>query len=516
MNPYDILANSPFALSNTAPPPELLNLPQENSNLPQYQPPPQNLNINPQPPNFSPYSTNQNYNPLINPTATGILNLKLEYAAADDAINFYNNYLQNGNDTQKKEAQARINLARNYQNALTNEADMWRATAHGLGIDTSGFNKDNTLAESQQLMQLNDARAVQHLLNLQSVGQRQRDYYQQMRNAGLSPREAREAAAQMHDEFQDDMSGQLLNGLQNYGFNPDGSMNPFGAGLLSRLATVNPYLAEPLFKALPTPNNAYSEANANYRQEVAADRQAQLQDQNFRNDLLKLQKVQDFTREENERATKLEMLKAALKGTGVAQDKMQQELEFLTRAFGGDEQKAMEVYTVQNYPNYFKINRDANGNIQLTDKEKVANLTSSRFAAIEYFLGKNDFETAQSFIQQYRDALTSDEFKYAEQLDGASVTYALTVLDLYQKVSEGKLTLEEMQNLLKGGRGNSVADLSRANNDNAANAKAKKIGEQKAAELKRRRAEEENYAYQPPQWYDNSDIPYSRLVDAGY
>ena len=444
-------------------------------------------------------------------TQNTLLNLKDAWNTANQKIIFNNNLLASGklNDAYKDAAQAENALLKARQGEYAKMAAMTRNTAHNLGIDTSGFNADNSLSESQQAMQLRTAQEMQGLLNLKPVQAQQLDAYNQMREAGLSPRRARRTAALLHDEFRENNVNQLLNGLQNYGYDPDGSINQFGTMLLGKLTNENPYITQTLMNLVATPKNAYSEAQQNYRQGLVADRQDRMQEQNFRNDLFKLNALQDFQREQNEQAQanaeRMAILNAALKGTGVAQDKLTQEIQGLMR-MGLDEETAKNLYLRQHYSEAFKVNKDANGNIQLTDKEKVANLTGGRFAAIEFYLGKKDFETAKNFIQQYRDALTSDEFKYAEQLDGASVTWALNVLDLYEKVSNGEMTLEEMQNLMKGSNSNSVADLSRANNDNFANLRAKKVGEQKAAELQQKQNQEKN---PPPQlWFPtNSNLP---------
>ena len=110
----------------------------------------------------------------------------------------------------------------------------------------------------------------------------------------------------------------------------------------------------------------------------------------------------------------------------------------------------MEFYLRQNYPNSFKVEKDEGGNIKQSDIDKITNLTSNRFATIEHFLNKKDFETARDFIEQYRAALTSDDFKYAEQMDGEDMAGILNLLDIYERVANGEITLEEIQNIKEG------------------------------------------------------------------
>lgn len=454
----------------------------------------------------SPRYLDQPINPLATQYTNDLLTAKGAYDNAEKEIAFRQGLLNLGglNDAQKQTAQAEIDILRNHQKEIANAANMTRNTAHSLGIDTTGFNADNTLAEAQQLKLNNDARAMQGLLNLKSVAEQQRDIYNQATQLGMSERDARIVAAHMNGEIRRNNENQLMNGLRFYGQNPDGSINDYGMTLLGKMTNENPYIATLFSQSFAKPKDVFDNVNENYRQQLVMDNQAKQYEQDFKNDLIKLRQIQDFTRQEREAAQKhdeqMKKLDAILKGTGVAQDKMAQEIQNLT-GLTGNEQLAKELYLAQNYPNYFKINRDASGNIQLTDKEKVANLTGSRFAAIEYYLGKNDFETAQNFIDQYRNALTSDDFKYAEQLEGASVTYALNILDMYQKVAQGEITLEEML----ASTNNSAANLSRVNHDESANLKAAKLGKQKAEELNRRKQEEESLNYSPPDWYTNAD-----------
>ena len=470
MTPFDVLENSPFSLNNNTPPPELLNnLPQENLNLPQYP------------------SKNQSYNnPLTNPTAAGVhrdlLNYKNLYNEAENAINFYGNYLRNGTDAEKNQAQGLINFFENQKREVSNAANMTRNIAKSLGIDTSGFESENTLEEARKNMYTNDARAIQGLLNLPSVQSQQRDYYERMKNAGLSDRLARKAAVQKHDEFRENNVNQLFNGFQNYGLNEDGTINNFGVRLLGRLTNENPQVAELFTNQFASPKDYFQEVQQNYRQNVAADKQFQLQNMSQQYDWQKTQAAQklawELQKDQQEHALKMKTLDAAKKGTGLEEDKLTQEISSVMRNTGLPQEIATEMVLRQHYNNSFKVPRDADGNIKISDAEKVTNYTTGRLAMIDYYLGKGDFGRAQELINNYRNALSSDEFKYAEQLDGEQITSILEILELGERVANGEITLEEMRALMNGGQGNSAADLSKVNHDGAANIKAKQIAEE--------------------------------------
>lgn len=490
----DVFAESGFNPNQQAPQLFSGNSPIEKSQMPPQQSPNANLNLPQYQPPKSDYIDSQ-----INPMATDfhgtLLNFKKQYADAENEKNFYNNHLLNNkslSDGDRQELQTRIDLLQNHQNALANAADVTRNTAHSIGIDTTGFNADNTLAESQQLMQMNNARALQGLMNLKSVREQQGDYYNEMRRRGLSPRLAQMAAEQQHDNFRENNVNQLTNGMLSYGFNSDGSMNQFGMAMLGKLANENPAMAQLFSNGFALPESAYREGNANYRQNVQSDFQREQQDRNFRNDLMKLEALQKFDwnmqKDRQKHDTDMHILQNALKSMGVPQNAMETKIKEIADMYcGGDVKKAAELYAIQNFPNWFKVDKE-NGNIKITDKEKVANYTSNRLKFIEYFLNKGDYQQAKEFIRQYRDNLESADFKYAEQLDENSLMYIINTLDLYDKVAAGEITLEEMRKLQQGASGDSIGSLQKLNNeDKFANAKTAELGRQKAQENKQQK-----------------------------
>ena len=180
---------------------------------PNYQPQPLFINTLQQPQQVPDYVTSS--------IQGNLLNAKQNWANADKQIGLFNNALNSGNlnDAERQRAQAGIDYYKNQQQELARAAEMTRNSARALGIDTAGFNADNTLEESQGLMQKNDMRAMQNLINLKPVAAQQDEYYQAMRDVGLSPRLARVAAEMKHDTFREANKQQLWNGIMNYGRN---------------------------------------------------------------------------------------------------------------------------------------------------------------------------------------------------------------------------------------------------------------------------------------------------------
>ncbi|MBQ7705233.1 MAG: hypothetical protein IJT73_07400 [Selenomonadaceae bacterium] len=428
-------------------------------------------------------------------TQNTLLNLKDAWNTVEQNINFNNNLLASGklNDSYKEAAQAENALLKAQQGEYAKMADMTRNTAHNLGIDTSGFNADNTLAESQQAIQLRTAQEMQGLLNLKPVQAQQLDAYNQMREAGLSPRRARRTAALLHDEFRENNVNQLLNGLQNYGYDPDGSINQFGTMLLGKLTNENPYITQTLMNLVATPKNAYSEAQQNYRQGLVADRQDRMQEQNFRNDLFKLNAMQDFQREQNEQAQanaeRMAILNAALKGTGVAQDKLTQEIQGLMR-MGLDEETAKNLYLRQHYSNALKsLNPDSG---ILKDENEFSNFADGYFGSIETFINLGNNEAAKQMIEELQSQMASGEFKYATSLNAARANYILTRLDRLSKVANGEMTLEQLEKLEKGAKNGHWQE---SNYDEKAINEAKRIAEEDRKKREQERQAREKYEH---------------------
>ena len=241
---------------------------------PQYQTPPPELLSE----NFQPQYQATDYltNPLAFKYQKELLNAKNAWNTAEDDIKLRQQLINQGalTDDQKQGELNKIALLKQHQQDLNNAANMTRKTAGTLGIDLTGFGADNTAEESQQYFLNNNARAMQGLLNLPSVQSQQKNYYEQMKKAGLSDRLARKAAAQKFDEFRENNVNNLRNGLFNYGVNSDGVINEFGVQILGRMANENPYAVETLANLLPNLKNAYNEENANYRQEINNQAQA--------------------------------------------------------------------------------------------------------------------------------------------------------------------------------------------------------------------------------------------------
>ena len=446
----DPLSQSIFSLENQTPPPQLLNL-QQVQPLPQYSPLP-----------------TQDYATPINPTnrgfQSGLVNLKQNWADANNAENFYTQLLNSGkyNAEQNQSLQDKIGLLQFQKSEYANAADRLRNAAHNAGIDTNGFGADNTLEEAQQNLLNNDTRAIQGLLNLKTVPEQQNDIYNRAVAMGMGKKNALIVSKNMGDELRQNNANQLIAGFQNYGLNDDGSINSLGMQFISKLAHEDPVAAALFSQGFAVPKDAYGEMNANLRARL--NNESQLQNQREHN-------LYDWQKTLQQAEERMAYLNAALKRTGVAQDKMDAELQNLKRLGLSDEQAA-ELYLAQHYGNALKTLKPDDE--ILKDEKKFANFVDGNFGLIEYSLKFKNYEQAQTLIDSFRAKLLGDDFKYAETMNSARAKYLLEKLDLYEKVAKGEISFEEIQ-----GNNNSFRNFKETNYDRAAIQKAKEIARQR-------------------------------------
>lgn len=432
-----------------------------------------------------------NINPLENPTAANITadltNYKVTWDYYDNVEKQWLYALQNGNlsDKERADVKNQIVTARYWKQQAANSAKQLRESAELAGIDIGeGFDANIPLAEAQRNKMTNDLRAMDSLLNFQSAHQQARDYYNQLIENGVDERTANFVTLKKYGEFMDDNTSQILTGIRDYGSDEKGLLNPMGEILLARLYNENPYAAQSVAEGYARQKDAYGEYNANLRQQMITDYQKQAAADREKSDWEKLLFRENALLER-------ERLKNISKATGVSEDKLEQEITSLENK-GIPRNVATEMVLRQHYSKSFEPTRNSDGSIKITDAEKAGNVIDFRLGTIKHYLEKGDNAVAKDLIEEYITNLKSDDFKYQEQLDGETAANLLNTLELYLKVANGEMTLEELQAMANGSK-KSMSDLKRTNYDNDANEKARQIAEEnhkKQEEEKRRR---ENY-----------------------
>ena len=435
--------------------PLLNNLPQENKTLSQYK-----------------LAQSQNYlDPLMNPTQAGVqrdlFSYKNEWQNANDAKLILQKELDDlskgrakpatnaegetasetvdDTETQKQKLQEGIDLLNFHQSELAKAAEMTRNTAHALGIDTTGFNANNTLAESQQIMHTNDARAVQGLLNLRSSREQEGDYYRQLREQGYNEYAARKISREKGGDFQNNNINQLWNGIRDYGINGDGSLNNFGAALLGKLSREDPAMVELFANQYASPKETLSESNANDRLSAQIQANALLNDEKLRNawaiaaanqeaqnkrfmaGLEKDYKSMQY-KEENANARKQ------------AELGLRSEIAGINASYKAEELKLKQAELAQKYKNSPEIK---------SRNSALGIIGNSRFIIVNSILD-GDTETAKDAWETMEKYINDPLNKDTPYLDTEEKEYSRSFLKLTKKYLEQqeKMTLEDFKNSL--------------------------------------------------------------------
>lgn len=385
-NSGDSFRGTFFDLRNSAPPiespPQLMNLSAQSQQVPNQLPI---------------WMQSSPINPLAVETQRNLLNLKNQYDDAEKAINVYNGILQTGTDEHKRNAQANIDYYRARQGELSKAANQQREVARNLGIDTTGFNAENTLEESQQLMRTNNARAMQGLMNMPTLQAQLRQYQDDLVSVGLSKRLARKAAAQYAGELRQQRAQELMTGLQTYGINGDGSMNQFGVGLLQKLAQEDPTGATLMFNAMAMPKNMYDNAQQNYRSLLQLQNQSEINEANNR-------RAEEIAREQIEAQNARDAARNQLE-VEKYNTKNQLEIEKFNRE---QEYKYQELQLKQQ-----KFYADLSDNPTLKGHNEAIKFLANTFGTIEDSILSGDVEGAGSMLEKL-DEYISDPINFKE------------------------------------------------------------------------------------------------------
>lgn len=338
-----------------------------------------------------------------------------------------------------------------------------------------GMGADDSLDLSTQLINMDRQRGMAELYNMPTTAAQKRDAYYRMIDRGVAPHMARAAAERMGDEFREQNISRLIEGIGAYGSNGDGSLNEFGQMLAGKLYTEAPYQYGNIVNSFASPKELFN-VNANMAQaamqnQSAWDR-AMLNAQNAR-DIANARLQQSSQQHADNMKYNYDKLNvdvaekiASLESAN--QNKIQKEIQDLADAvYGGDYNKAADVVARQKYSNSFKVEKNEDGSIKLSDMDKIKNKVEFRMAMIEDYITQGNMEEAKNRINEWRTAIQSDDFKDSEYLDKDSATFMLNLLKLYDDVADRKITMAQYQQKLKELRAQAervnYADLIREN-----------------------------------------------------
>ena len=367
-------------------------------------------------------------------------------------------------DAQKKFAQATGDEERNVykkvmDDAATN-ANLLRHNAQQLNWNTEGFNQDNTLGEAVQRMNFNRARGAYGLLDMPSSAAQQRDMYRQLVDSGFSRNVAREAARQRSDEFREANIQRLMEGINTYGLNPDGSINEFGQMLAQKLYAESPY-ADKFVGGYAMPKDAYN-ANAqmalttlaqnmqNARQLAQLRQAREIADANLELNKEKLRL--DWARFNSDAVYKAEMLKQnevdRMSKSPTGRYKGWYDFGIMSGLSEEDAKKfAGTIVMNESYSKGGKSGSSSENSKVQQGYEEVTNILNGQLLRLQDALSRKDNQSAEEILGGIDTIISDPNFKNIGLLSADDYQYILEQQNIYRKVISGEMTYEEARKL---------------------------------------------------------------------
>lgn len=370
-----------------------------------------------------------------------VFNLKTAWQDAQEQIDSL--------DSQKDAA--KISALKQNQKDYSDAATVLRNSAQNMGWNMLGLGANDNLDAATQLMNMDRQRGMAELYDMPTTAAQKQDAYYRMIDRGVSPHMARAASERRGAEFREQNISRLIEGIGAYGTNGDGSLNEFGQMLAGKLYTEAPYQYGNIVNSYASPKDLFVTNNAMAQAAMsnsAAWDRAMLNAQNAR-DIAneKLNQSNQFHNDDMKyKYDKLQFdaIPALAKLEKDNENKIQREIQNLADAvYGGDYNKAVDAFMRQRYSNSFKVDKNEDGSVKLSDQEKIKNKVEFRMAIIEDYINQGNVEEAKNRVNEWRTAMQSEDFKDAEYLDKESGEFLLELLKLYDDVADKKITVEE-------------------------------------------------------------------------
>lgn len=456
--------------------------------IPEVQPPPQY----PKTQNPTEYEQNAGYfsnitpaflagvNETSSPSRTAILDArniwlaKKSYEDADRADKALNEMLQNENLTADQKNLINSKLI-DVQNVKKNSSDYANMLRNG-GFNLYGFGAENTVGESAQALHNYQQRGMENLLNLPSYQERAFDKEMELAQSGMKPRDINFALEKYElPKIRREMTNEYRDGVALYGTNPDGSLNEFGAEILSRMADVNPISANAYSSLFANPKdtfaadqnmwqNIYNQDNENYRTGMKIGANIWGKQYDATNDLQKFlialgvdwKKFQEnmglnreqlkLTNEHKDRQLQIEEFKARIsefKAQNEAyrnspQGQFDSWLIVAPYATGSDDPEVNRQWATNQVAKGNNINH---GDVKV---QEAVNVFEKEAFNIKNELANGNYDKAKELINSTRIRINSSENKYAGVTTLDHQKSWLDLLTQFEKVANKEITYADM------------------------------------------------------------------------
>ena len=165
------------------------------------------------------------------------------------------------------------------------------------------------------------------------------------------------------------------------------------------------------------------------------------------------------------------------------------EMEFgrLVDAYGGDVNKATEIYITNKYHNAFdSIYQDfKNGKKSAEAIEEANKFFKKNFEMVDIYLDDGNLESAKNILTTMETDLAGNESKYNTVIGEGDVRDIMNRIKLYRSAADGEISLDKMRQMQATMTAPSdINSFNRINHDTKANEDAKKVGKIGATKAK--------------------------------
>lgn len=366
------------------------------------------------------------------------------------------------------------------QNVKKNSSDYANMLRNG-GFNLYGFGAENTVGESAQALHNYQQRGMETLLNLPSYQERAFDKEMELAQNGMKPRDINFALEKYElPKIKREMANQYRDGVALYGMNPDGSLNEFGAEILSRMADVNPTSANAYSSLFANPKdtftadqnmlqNIFNQDNANWRAILQAKENRWGKQYDAANHLYELLTTLGYDHEKHQDNLKQRQYEfgetGKLKEKNLEIEGYKNQVDAYFKALK-EEREQMEAYlkTPEGKVEYARRLAKLNGLKEGTqefndyvmsmssvsklpttdDHKKSANKLGNSFLFLQDSLYSGNIEKLKEDIQQTRNELRDPESDFKKQFTPYETWEAMKLLDLYEEAAEGNIGVREL------------------------------------------------------------------------
>ena len=327
-----------------------------------------------------------------------------------------------------------------------------------MGYNVNGLRANDDYDTAIQTIFLDRERGMKELLlkellGMPSTGVQSFNVYMDLVREGEKPHVARQVAG---NYFRESNIQRLMEGINTYGLNPDGSINEFGQMLAQKLYAESPY-ADKFVGGYALPKDAYN-ANAqmalttlaqnmqNARQLAQLRQAREIADANL--ELNKEKLGLDWARFNSDAVYKAEMLK-------------QNEVDRMSKSptgrykgwydFGimsglSEEDAKKFAGTIVMNESYSKGGKSGSSSEDAKVQQgyaEITNIISNQLLRLQNSLERGDTQSAEEILGGIDTIISDPNFKNIGLLSADDYQYILQQQDIYRKVISGEMTYEE-------------------------------------------------------------------------